>query len=475
MGRANINITAEFVQKTSEIALKAKWNGAKSQKISNELAAFVQFELKNYDLPFYQRLKADKFEYYSNSKFKAWIGGGEKTIKRLIKDKRCSEDLFQVIGYYLFKSKWTLLKQQTFINSKEKEELKAYKRDIDYEVYFDHLHKKCWVISLGITAGFPIGLQDAFYFEVYTKEAPNTYMGLAQVKSVGLDSSLFTFYPVEHKTAYQLQKKVRYLAKPNSVNTNPVLVNFRGEESDKIFLENILSKSTLILVALTDAVDAPFEIRWNKAIDSYVFLEKKRPFNIAILSWNKNSLRAFIKHYLEHIYHWKYLIDLQNSNTRLNPDDIAIKFYNEEEQIVTASDFITLVSGLDRKIPYNVTAQNTSNRLYFCSCLIATENYGVVVSVSNVALPPNVDKEVDLIDDNYAAFEISNDDENFVVNYIKIVLSLEPIKTIPSFFLEELELNSRGERGVSKGVTTRNKIESDWFTKTITVEIKRAL
>lgn len=471
--RKNIKVTEKFVKLTTEIALNIKRNGSHYQRVSDELADFIQKKLSKYNLSLYNKIKSEKFQYNSNKVFVSWKGGGERTIKRLAKERTCSKDLFHVIGYYLFEFKWDNTNQQSFIDTTEEMPKKKH------IVYFDDENKEDWVINFGVSIGFYSQLTDSLKFDLYQDDHLKRLIGEIQISLIGIDNSLFDFYPAKEGENYQLQKSKKYFACPRVTNFKPIFLGFQGKKEDCNLLEEVINEVPIPRIKIVESQHTQFFLKWSDIRKKYFLWEKGRPIFITMISyWDKEHLISFLRKYLEHIYHWKHLVELKNTNTLIEGSDIEIAFISEQISYNNADNKqMRLISPIkankeNEKIPYNVIAKNKSNSTYFCSCLIITENYGVFVSKHNLRLEPH--KELELIHRRYAAFELSNDDEKSAVNYIKIIISKETARTISTLKLDELPIKSELKIIEQKGVTSRgSKVEGDWTTKTIEVKIVR--
>lgn len=116
MGR--VYYTEQFVNEIETI-------GKNEQEISYELTDFVEEELEIYDSKLARKIKNRQFTYEEPS-IRAniiWRGGGRRTIVRAIKNRYCQEDLFDVIGYYLYKKMWKVSKAKFLLPTPKKEEL----------------------------------------------------------------------------------------------------------------------------------------------------------------------------------------------------------------------------------------------------------------------------------------------------------------------------------------------------------------
>jgi hypothetical protein len=472
MARANIKVTEIFTNKTVEIALRVQKNGTQSQRISDELANFVQNRLQEYNLALYRQIKLQRFEYNQNKVFISWKGGGARTIKRLIHEKKCSEALFHVIGYYLFGPEWDSAKQQSFIDVSRESE------DIEYVIYFDNIIKKDWVITFGVLRGLGVKVSTSLKFDVYEKEGSNKLIGRAEVNLIGFENSLFVYHPIGVGAKYNLNKGKKYRALLQRISSKLLLLGFEGSEVDRSLLEDVLSNRAVPRIQLTDKTETLLFIKWNQFQEKYFLWQRNRAIFITSIPWTRMHLDILFSKYLSHIYYWKYLIELDNPSKSIPVNDVEIIFSSNQVHQVINDDLISLTSPLswdynNEKIPYNVIATNRSNTTYFCSCLIATENYGVFVSTQNLLLEAN--KALELIHYQHAAFEISNQEESVVVNYIKVIISEERIDTIATVEQDELPLNNDLEISPTRGVTSREVVDvkENWITKTIAVKITR--
>jgi hypothetical protein len=121
MGR--VYYTDQFVNEIETI-------GKNEQEISYELTDFIEEELGIYNKKIARRIKNRQFTYEERSLRASiiWRGGGRRTIIRAIQNKYCQEDLFDVIGYYLYKDQWKTSKVDFLLPLPKKKDLPLDKK-----------------------------------------------------------------------------------------------------------------------------------------------------------------------------------------------------------------------------------------------------------------------------------------------------------------------------------------------------------
>lgn len=353
------------------------------------------------------------------------------------------------------------------------------------QVYRQIYYQAGWKMDLGAHYGLPLDLTQALIVDVFDAATASNPIGRAVIQQLGFDQSNIVYLPLENGLQ-ELSTNRIYWGRPQRNFLEPLLVDFEGRPhfgaEDKALLETLLRQQGKASIVLCDTQQQTFVLAWKGGKQQYQLRARNRATCIGnIPLWKAPELTTLVQ-LLEQLQHWEYSKKLDNPNSKIPASAIALSFYALEEtnneRVEQGAEKGHLTYEWNPTIQqwqaaaYGLVAKNAStDTVYYCACLIISENYGVVVAKNPVRLA--VGQQVELIDANYGAFVITNEEEEQVNNYLKVIISTTPIQSIAAFEAPDLPMGNALERGRMKGAVARRSIEGDWMTKTITVEIMR--
>lgn len=136
-------------------------SGNRYEAIMEELAEFVEEELEGYDEKLRSKIKGSRL-HYKNKKLTAsanWLSS--RTLSRNMKNQRCSEELFNVVGYYTYGKEW-LQHKKRYLVSNEKKDVSNLKMSQILPLDTKHEEKTMTFVSL---------LDERFYLEIHRDDA----------------------------------------------------------------------------------------------------------------------------------------------------------------------------------------------------------------------------------------------------------------------------------------------------------------
>lgn len=301
MSHSNFSVKKDFVQRIKAIAKKTKYGGKQCERISSELIRFIKEELYEKYRSLYDRLTFDNEEPQKFS---------DSTIKNAIAKQKCSLDLYDVAGTYLFREDWWTKKRDKYIINKDD----LYNRIEQIPNSLDLILKKSKLIWSGMEV---------------IDEIPNKKITLSDVyitRTVEADINKFiqNKEPIiliqgnagHGKTTLLWQLYKEYQPRKNDFLTFFIRANQLQEEDWYLWEQAIVeaSKTKLTPLLLLDTID----ILLHSKADSLKLIQQLHSFEelgaVTVLTSRLEEAKTI------EIY-----------ETGLNFKIIELKFYNQEE------------------------------------------------------------------------------------------------------------------------------------------------
>lgn len=388
----------------------------------------------------------------------------------------------QLEGYNMFNSNNTFI-TGTKNNYKQKRFKITTKQDTgDYRIDF------C------AQAGFPMNVSKPVNFEIYEQEEGGEPVGTGKVRSIGIVDS-------DIKLRFEdLVDGTVFWAEILDLAITPLTICFEGHAEDLARISEILEAQQLqqIVLVENDKV-CPFVIAWQEESSCYRLSEKGRP--VFILEFDQGILNndhkvGLLIETLEQLSQWHYTVNLEKRKTKINKEDIVVKFttaYEDEAEYVTCEqdEFGELVemeleeanqnpqynkitaklTDID-ELEYNVSLSNFSDEAYHVAVMMVTCDHGVVPLTNNLKVEAGGTIE-QLIDPNYTTLTVHRDRDFDITHHIKILISKEEIRTIQGFEMQQFKMEQQLKLLTNKRNFAPRRGLNDWCTKTLSLNIKR--
>jgi len=326
---------------------------------------------------------------------------------------------------------------------------------------------KRWRIPFGAIHGLPVDHNGEIEIGIYKETDQKTLVTNATIQKVCLKESLLTITD-------DLNPRQMYSGKIQSFSM-PLLIGLKGETSNIAKLESIYKTMSSPFLAIDPtAINAPYFLSIES--DGLKIYNAENELIHGCKSVDEIGVRYIVK-ILEQIEGWERIAGLKNPQTKIS-GDIEITFVDkkQDEEPIEHHDTGSITLNFPKSAddphneygnPFEIKVRNIGQRPYYIALLFLDASYQISTFYNCQLL--GADKKWYTIDDERSLF-IDQLEWNEVTDIFQLLVSTEPFD---DYTFQQTGF-SRGEikedllliRGAK---AARKRTESDWCTKTITV------
>jgi pimeloyl-ACP methyl ester carboxylesterase len=325
---------------------------------------------------------------------------------------------------------------------------------------------------------------------LYHADDPSREAGKAFTKWVGPEKSGLDldFSPSSNDA--------HYVAKLTSLPAPPIPVYLEGDEAGKEILRKALKENQSIGA---DLIDFKEGTRYALLAKDGQFILKQRETDLIIQGvkgvlqrtrdltspqYSEESANVMLSIF-KRVATWERGLALENPHTKFDPTKIDFTFYEvlndgQTEEPHKGKNDLTLyyvkVGDKYKSVRGRLKARNNTSQSLWFALLHFSRKYGIT-SLSNVEIDPNEEAIIWGDDPKKNAFGLPKE-VNESTDTFKLIVS---DKKVDDFLLEQVDLelgkiiSSDEERDIVGEEEEQEKIQNDWFTKTIRIKTVRRI
>jgi len=349
-----------------------------------------------------------------------------------------------------------------------------YKR----KIATDEGKRLIWKLGYGAINGLPTDRSKSAKLALYKEGKSQRSVGTAATTMVG---------PTESEVLLDFDGEIgtQYWAEITDLPIPPAPVYLAGDKKGKELLQKALEKNKDVLATFTDKAEGT---KYSLIAEDEKFLLKERETD-NLIQWARGFMENAAKDILDvlkAVLRWERSLALQNQNPKIDPDYVDytmsitepggnIHKFNTEEINLNYEK----IDGKWYKIPGKLKVKNNFRQQLHCALFYFSGKYGIYFLGYNEPIDPGQDATVwgENPGDHFKLGKDVIED----VDIFKLIVSTEKID---SFLLEQESIKMGACINCDRAIGSVDdeeedeeveKIESDWFTKTIRVKTVRQL